>query len=353
MAGWAAWPAVAAAQTAPPQPAPRIEVEAYGSVGRLFDAGEAAISLPAAGAPIATSSPFFPSRQVSSWFFGDGATLLNSVNEQLDLNARTTPLDAAIATIGRGAQSGAGGGARIRFRTAPRVWMEIGVDVSGSAEPVPDSLLSAVEATRSSFVTSMSALFGSGPFTGTNVTAVASLPSAHWRDVTATVAANMELAPIAGVTPHMTLGAGVVTRVGTQPEVMLEGRYRARVLGAIPIDETDRVTIRSEAGTAPVVVVGGGLSRAVTDRVSLRLDARLIAANRTIGATLDAAPTVTSGTPADFIESFTNPSVQFSNNTSTGRRSTLSGDVLERIDVATSTRLQLRGLVTFGVAIRF
>ena len=43
-------------------------------------ASEGSVTLPPAGAPIVTSSPIFPSRQVPSWFFGDGATLLNDVN---------------------------------------------------------------------------------------------------------------------------------------------------------------------------------------------------------------------------------------------------------------------------------
>ena len=105
-------PAPAEAQTTSSTQPPRVEVEAYGAFGHLFDSGDTALSLPAPGAPIGTSSPFFPSRKISSWFFGDGATLLNDVNAQLGVSARVTPLDTAIATIGRGAESGFGGGGR-------------------------------------------------------------------------------------------------------------------------------------------------------------------------------------------------------------------------------------------------
>lgn len=346
-------PTVAAAQTTASKPTSRLELDAYGSIGRMLDAGEATLSLPAAGAPITTSNPMFPSRRVPSWFFGDGATLLNAVNEQLGLTARITPLDAAIATIGRSAQSGAGMGARVRIRTAPRVWTELAVDTTGRSETVPDSLLAVVEQTRGSFVQAMTALFASGPFTGTAVTATASLPSAHWRDVTATVAANVELNEIAGLTPFLTLGGGLITRTGRQSEVTLEGRYRSRILNSVPIDETDTVTIRGVANTAPAIVLGTGLSRSIAGRLSMRLDARMIAANRTIASSIDAAPAVLAGTPADYIESFTNPSVQFSNNASTGRRSTLSGDALDHAEVTRSTRLQARVLVTLGVAFRF
>lgn len=346
-------PGLASAQT-PPSSAPgRFELEGYGALGRVLDSGEATVALPAAGAPITTSSPFFPSRRVSSWLFGDGAALLNSVNEQLGVTARITPLDNIIATIGRRAESSSSMGARMRFRTAPRVWTEISVDVTASAESVPASLIDAAETTRSSFVQAMTALFGSGPFSGTAVTATTTTAGGAWRDLTATIAANIELNPMAGITPTLTLGGGVVTRTGTQSAITIDGRYRTRILGTVPIDETDRVTVSSTANTAPVVVGGLALSRSIADRLILRVDGRIVAANRTVAAYLDATPSVSVGSPADYIESFTNPSVQFSNNTSTGRRSSLSGDALDHVEVARSTRLQTRALVTFGVAFRF
>lgn len=346
-------PHAADAQTAAIPPQPRLEIEAYGGLGRLLDAGEATLSLPAAGAPIATSSPMFPSRRVPSWFLGDGAALLNGVNAELGLASRITPLDDAIATIGRGAQSGANMGARLRIRTASRVWTELAIDLSASADTVPDTLMAQVQQTRASFEQAMTSLFASGPFTNTSVTAVATPVSGSWRDLTATLAANVELNPIAGLTPTLTIGAGVVTRTGTQPAVALVGRYSTKILGLAPIDETDAVTIRGVANTAPAIVFGVGVSRSVADRISLRLDARMVAANRTISSNIDAAPINVLAKPADFIESFTNPSVQFSNNGSTGRRSTLSGDALDHAEVARSTRLQARVLVTLGVAFRF
>ena len=333
--------------------APRMEVEAYGGLGRFPDAGASPLSLPAAGAPITTSSPFSPSRRVSSWFFGDGASLINAVSQQLDLAPRVVPLDAAIATIGRGAESRASLGVRLRVRTAPHVWAEAAVDLSSGSSHVPDSLATDVEATRASFVASMTSLFASGPFSGTVVTATATPAAGSWRELTTSLAANVEMGAIAGVTPYVTIGGGVVTRMGTGAAMSLAGHYTTTILGSVPIDETDRVTIRAAANTAPAIVAGAGLSRTIADRLSLRLDARVIAANRTISANIDPAPSVTDGTPSGFIESFTNPSVQFSNSPATGRRSSLSGDALDHLAVDSSTRLQVRGLVTLGIAVRF
>ncbi len=339
----------AAAQTR----APKIELEVYGGLGRFLDAGSGTLSLPAAGAPITTSSPMAPSRRVPSWFFGDGATLLNDVAAQLDLAARITPLDAVIAGIGRTAENNTSMGARLRYRTAPKVWTELGVDVSASTTSVPDSLMASVDVSRESFVATFSELLASGPFTNRSVTATATQGGGSWREITTSLAANIEFGSVAGLTPYATVGGGFVTRRGTEPSVSLTGRYAARILGSVPIDETDRVTVRGVARNAPAIIIGAGLTRAIGSRLTFRLNARLVAANRTIGANIDASPSVATGSPADYIESFTNPSIQFSNNTSTGRRSSLSGDALDHLDVARSTRIQARGLVTVGFGFRF
>lgn len=350
-------PIRAAAQTAPPaaaaQTSSRVELEAYGSVGRMPGASESTVSLPAAGAPITTSSPLFPSRRVSSWMFGDGSTLLNDVNRQLGVTAQITPLDGAIALIGRVSQPTDSFGGRIRIRTAPRVWAELAVDVTGRPKGTPDDVVSAVLQTRSSFVDAMTGLLASGPFSGTTVGATASFAQARWRDVTTTLAGNLEFGQVAGLTPSLTIGGGFVMRTGQQPEITLNGHYQTKILGVVPIDETDRVTIRSVAGNAPVIVAGAGLSRTFADHLTFRVDGRMYATNRIIRTNIDASPLIVNGTPADFIESFTNPSVQFSNNTSTGRRSSLSGDVLDHVEAARSTHLQARMLLTFGLAIRF
>ncbi len=353
----AASAASAWAQTAQPRtgPAttPRIELEAYGGFGRFFDAGTASLSLPPAGAPITTSSPMAPSRRVSTWMFGDGSTLINDVMAQLDLAARITPLDAAIAQLGRGAHNQSSMGGRLRVRTAPRVWTELALDVTSRAVGASDALAASAEATRASFVDTFTQLLASGPFTNRSVTAVADTNAGAWREITTSLSANIELGTAVGLTPYVTIGGGWIARTGSQQSLSLTGRYSARILGTVPIDETDRVTVRAEARNAPAIIAGAGISTAARGRIVFRLDARLIAANRSIGSAVSAEPLVTTGTPANYIESFTNPSIQFSNNPSTGRRSSLSGDPVIGYAVARSTRLQSRGLVTVGIGFRF
>jgi hypothetical protein len=57
--------------------------------------------------------------------------------------------------------------------------------------------------------------------------------------------------------------------------------------------------------------------------------------------------------PGDFIESLTNPNIQFSNDPATGRQSTLSGPPLDGFVAFEGTGVQTRVLVTVGVFVRF
>ena len=83
------------------------------------------------------------------------------------------------------------------------------------------------------------------------------------------------------------------------------------------------------------------------------IDGRVYVSRETLSLRVDSAPTVTTGTPAGFIESFTTPAVQFSNNTSTGRASSLSGTPLNGFKAFTTSGVQLRYAVTAGIFFRF
>ena len=99
----------------------------------------------------------------------------------------------------------------------------------------------------------------------------------------------------------------------------------------------------------PVVVLGAGVRRALTDRWGLQIDGRVLIGPSTTQVTLDATPAVQPGSPADFIESFTYPSVQFSNAASTGRRSSLSGPSLQGANFFNGDGIETRVLVTAGL----
>ena len=77
----------------------RWEVEAYVGALAAQPASAGTRTLPPAGPPIVTSTPTFPSRAVPSWYFGDGAALLNGVLQDFGLAHRIEPLDSLFAPV--------------------------------------------------------------------------------------------------------------------------------------------------------------------------------------------------------------------------------------------------------------
>ncbi len=85
----------------------------------------------------------------------------------------------------------------------------------------------------------------------------------------------------------------------------------------------------------------------------LSIDARVLLGRNTMQVLVSASPTVATGTPAGFIESATSPSIEFSNNPSTGRQSSLGAPALSDFALFAGTGLTMRVIVTIGVNRRF
>lgn len=349
VAGMALCACMAAAPAAAQEP--RWEVEFYGG----FVAGQAASSgtrtLPPAGPPIVTSSPIFPSRAVPSWLFGDGASLLNAVNAEFDLAARVTPLDAAFAPLE--APRAANFGARLRRRLSPRWDLEIGFDSTASASVDEGAIAAAVEATRASFRDAMAQLLATGPFSSATIDATADTAAASRRETAITLALNRRFGSAGGFVPYATFGGGVGIGSGAAPAATLDARYSFVLLGQVGFGEHDQVQVRYDNGTAFLVVAGGGVQRDFSPRWGLRLDARVLIGPDTTRVRLDATPSVaTGGTERGFVESFTNPSIQFSSAPESGRVSSLSGAPLSGFE-AFKGGTRARTQITFGITRRF
>jgi hypothetical protein len=329
------------------------EIEGYGGIGLTGMPRTGSSALPSPGAPLTTSSPIFPSRQTSSWFFGDGAILLNDVNAEFGVTSRITPLDTALDSLGLADAGAAAFGIRVRKGLTSRLSAELGLDVMTGSPQLTDELLAAVESSRTSFETAISSLLSTGPFVGTIVQASGTGIGGSSREIAATGAIHYVLTAHRRFVPYATFGAGLISRTGNLPSATLEGRYRSSVLGVVPIDESDRVTIRYEQTPAFVAVFGGGVRRAISNRWGFRIDGRVLAGGTTSRLLLDAVPSVARGAPAGFIESFSNPSIQFSNDPSTGRQSTLGGPPVQDFAAFTGGGLQTRFLVTLGIYTRF
>lgn len=327
------------------------EIEGYGgfSAGRIPSSGSHA--LPPVGQPILTTTPIYPSRAVSSWFFGDGAALLNGVNAEFDVPERITPLDSAFAALPSG--RGAALGIRLRRTLTRRLSAEFSLDTMFGAAGRADRLDAAAEAARASFVDAFQSLFQTGPFSDVSVAATATPAGGSGRDVAVTGAVNVRFAAIGPFVPYLTAGAGVLKGAGRLSSVTLQGHYHAVIVGQVPIDETDNLTLQYVHQTSLVGVFGGGLRRDLAGAWGVRIDARVFIGSNGTRLLVDATPSVTSGTPVGFVESFTNPAIQFSNNASTGRQSSLSGPSLSGFAAFTGSGLMTRVLVTVGIVKRF
>jgi hypothetical protein len=229
---------------------------------------------------------------------------------------------------------------------------EFSIDLLDGSAAFSDDFLAAVDATRASFVPAFTDLFSTGPFTNIAVDAVTGSESGRGRELAFTGAIVNHLGAGGGFEPYVALGGGVIAGLGERPSVSIEGRYRFMV-DDVAFDETDRVTIRAAHKTALVGVVGGGIQRAVSDRWGVRVDGRVLIGRRATLLEIDASPSAATGTPADFIESFTAPAIQFSNNPSTGRTSTLGGSGLQGFEAFEGDGLQTRVIVTIGFFTRF
>lgn len=359
----AGWPAPATAQTAgqPPQPdrqAPppsqtgsRWEIEVHGGLSMISAASGGTAALPLPGAPIVTSSPIFPSWKTSSWFFGDGASLLNEANGQLGAGT-ITPLDTVLRSLGLSSAPGASLGMRARFIMSPRLSVEVSFDRLMRSRSFTDAMKGGLEASRSTFESAMTGLFGSGPFTATTVKATNQLTNGQNGEVAVAGGIVLRLRNTEVFVPYLTVGGGIVRPTGHLPTAQLQGHYQTMLAGSVPIDETDTVTIRYSTSPRLVGVLGGGVRRDVSDRWGYRVDGRVFLSSGTDALLLDASPSSKTGTPAGFVETLTYPNLQFSNNASTGRSSTLSGLPIEAFKAFTGG-LEARVLITVGIFVRF
>jgi len=308
--------------------------------------------LPPAGEPLTTSGPINQSRRVSTWFLGDGSSLLNGVNADFGVASRITPLDGALASLGLVGANAPAMGLRARRMFTDHLALEFSIDLLPGSRELSNDLIEAVDASRASFVSAFNGLLATGPFTNTSVDATSSVTNRSSRDLATTAALQWTFAS-RSLAPYVTLGGGFVHKLGDLPSVTLTGTYRFNIAGTVPIKETDVLRLRYDQGTALVGLIGAGVRKTLSDRLGFALDGRLLLGQQTLTLRLDSDPTVTAGTPEGFIESFTTPAIQFSNNRNTGRESSLTGAPLRGFEAFSTSGLQTRYILSAGVFLRF
>ena len=298
-----------------------------------------------------------PSRAVPSWFFGDGALLVNQVAAQFQNAggglqfARITPLDEALGANIADVEQGAGFGIRFGRRLVSRLGVELSVDWNDSSAAFTGATRDAIEQTRASFADTFTDLLDVAPVTNEAVSALADYREGSAKQMTISGAFTVGLGSIGAVSPYVLFGGGIVRHSGSLPEITLRGNYQFRHLGVAPINETDVVTIRlRRRDSSPLAVFGGGVVVTFGQHHGVRLDVRLHATEGDISTIVSAAPSTTAGTPTGVLPSNTTPGIQFS--TVNGIRSSLGGAMPET-ETFSPADYSARVLVSVGYVIRF
>src|ERR1043166_4392245 len=249
------------ASTATARGAARWEVDVHGGGFAGNSPSGGISSLPPAGATFRTSS-LGTSRAASSWYFGDGAALLNAINATFTgfpVTGRITPLDPVLTAPGGAMGNGGTVGFRVSRTITPRISAEFTLDAPLSTLKLADSLRGGVEASRASFISAwndQNGLLRSGGgvvFTRPSITSVSTIDDHHGRQLLTTGAARITFPAHGRYEPYATVGAGMISNIGDMPSVKLTGNYQFTSLNnffsipfstTFPVNETDNVTIR-------------------------------------------------------------------------------------------------------------
>lgn len=321
-------------------------------------------SQPTAGTPISTfpvgetfSAPGTgrPGRYASTWYFGDGATLINQIAASFPVGARIRPLDSVLTNASLERKQGLNFGGRVSRRLTPRFSAEVSVDSVAGTLNLSDAALKGIEDTRASFAPVWNAIIATGGgvlFASSSTSSTTALTAnTDIRHTSLTGAVNVALTTGTRVVPYLTAGGGVLFRSGDLPSATLTGNYQFRFLSSAPLNESDVVTVRFAArDRAPVGVFGGGLKYALSPRQGLRVDLRVHLSPSSLDTLVDAQSNRIAGTPPFSIPSTTSPALVFSNTPAT--RSSLSGPAIAGLKTFGGSGTDLQTSLTAGYFIR-
>ena len=233
---------------------------------------------------------------------------------------RIVTLDTALGRSLGDRRRGGSIGARVSRVLTPRLSAELSVDYSLVRLQITQANSDAIEATRASFIPAFNGLITFNPLRVVNsLTSTAALERGSGHELFASGALIINLRTSGDVIPYATVGASLISTIGTMPSATLKGNYQflTPTVGA-PINETDNVTVRDARDDRTVAgILGGGVKYYVSPRWGVQLDARVSLGKNTASTVLDATPNVALGLlPAGRSVLAADPTIQFTNNSS-------------------------------------
>lgn len=293
----------------------QIEFEFHINIGSAVGAGIGTLPLP--GATFTTAQGNATTRQVPSWFFGDGAVLLNGVLAALGHPAQVAvaPIDGLLTSPPLEPRTTIGGGLRLSRNLTPAVALEFGIDVAPLALQISESVRTALAAAVAGYSSAFEALLSDPSLvSGLEVLAQSTTSGGSTTTITATLGARVALMPRARVRPFAVGGGGVAFHVGEDAQATLIGRYQfVRTSNGRPFDETDHVTIHIGAPSAQGVgYIGGGVEFDLGPGRGLIMDARVLVARGGPKTTVRTAPTRLEVVGGSVVSLPVDPTIQFS-----------------------------------------
>ena len=292
------------------------EIEFHGGGFFSTDSGAGNTFALPTGTPFTTLNGT-PSVFVSSYMFGDGATLANLVSAAGVGGGPIVPLDPLLRQALGTRSNGPSIGFRLSRDIGTYLNTELNFDWSFTPVEIRDNRLLQLEATRASFGTFFPISTPEG--------AISDVRRSVGQQLFYTGVVNVYLKPGGKVLPYLSFGAGAVSDVGPLPHAGIFGQYE--ISGPDPHRETDLVNLEagSKHSTHFVGILGFGMKYFATPSWGLRLDLRDHVTRNYIDTILSAHPIIAPLTPVGVTSFFTTPTLQFSTDPSKGA-SSLSGE---------------------------
>jgi hypothetical protein len=251
-------------------------------------------------------------RFVSSWYYGDGAALLNQVlalrGSPARLSALNWPPGWPVTAHSRGEV-----GARIARHLQGGIWFEGAVDISLDPVGFDDATRDSIEASRASFETAFTALAASAAsvISSATVTSAADLDPGGRRLIVSGVLQYRGSERV--IRPVLLGGVGVSASVGSPATLTLRGTYRFTTPSQAVIEETDTMRLRYQTSSSLVWVFGGGFMHDLSRSSAYRVEFHVRAGSTKLTADLEAEPSRVIESPGGVVVlNATNPGVQFS-----------------------------------------
>jgi hypothetical protein len=320
------------------------EVEFHGGFIASTTPARGTGRLPATG----TMIPFPgqpPAPAIASWYFGEGAALFNNVMDWIGRGTEIVPLDQVLTQPAISRLPGAQAGARISRRLTARLALEASVDVDTTHVALTDHAVTIVNSTSA---TSLEAFRWLGQYELAMVKPAEIRRSGFQLISTGTVRVN--LSPGHLITPFVTIGAGARTTLGAA-EATLSGSYGGTLFGNVRMEETDVVRARFRSPPTPVLVVGGGFTRATSARAGIRADVRVLVGAAGLSTHVHATPQRADFGPDGTLIRLTQPVIAFATPGSLGQ-STLSVP-LENFETFSAAGRAIAVSATVGYVKRF